>query len=330
VPSDLFDHLTLTVYAGDVLLDGEYCTVRTDADVRSIVDQFDMDASFQTMQWSAGDELVAPAEGFGMERSTPALRRFTGIGQIAVDGADPANVARYFTEPLDYGEESSVTNVMTVLTVGDPWCPVSTGLSIARAAGVIDLYRDDPRLSSPLGEVGITADRFMSTQGVIKGMHRLTTYRRANDSERVLFDPDDMDRGGSSTEPGWIGDGYGAPSPAVPMRLWRPTIAGETCTCLDDEGEHPCQWPGDTVGPLRSVYCPGGVQGLALPYVSIYGVHALTPPDPSLEFDIHTFMLNMIGYYLSTGGTELRWDLCMEDSSCTVEEQGFFTPPVGD
>lgn len=329
VPSDLLDPLTLTIYEGDVLIDGERCDVRHDAVEKTVIGRFEVEATFQTMQWSAGDELVAPAEGFGMERATPSLRRFTGIGQIGVDGADPANVARYFTQPLDYGEETSATNVMTVLTIGDPWCPVSTGLSIARSAGVIDLFRPDPRLATPDGEVGVPADRFMSTQGVIKGMHRLTTYRRSSDGERVLFDPDDMDRSGSPPTAGWTGDGYEAPSPSVPLRLWRPTIDGETCTCVDDEGEHPCQWPGDTFGPVRSVMCPGGVQGLALPLVSVYGVHALTPPDPTLDFDIFTFMINMIGHYFATGGTELRWDLCMEDSSCTVEEHGFLTPPVG-
>ena len=78
------------------------------------------------------------------------------------------------------------------------------------------------------------------------------------------------------------------------------------------------------------VRCPGGVAGLALPLIEVDGFHAVRYPDPDLAFDIHTFMINMVAHYFATGGKELRWDLCMADNSCTDEEQGFFTPPVGD
>jgi hypothetical protein len=56
--------------------------------------------------------------------------------------------------------------------------------------------------------------------------------------------------------------------------------------------------------------------------------HGFALPSPWKAFDVDTYMINIIGYYFSTGGTELRWDVCMATNSCTVEENGFLVPPV--
>jgi hypothetical protein len=67
---------------------------------------------------------------------------------------------------------------------------------------------------------------------------------------------------------------------------------------------------------------------LTLPYIRITGQHSLNIPDPTDQFDINTFMINMIGAYFASGGTEVHWGLCMEDNSCTEEDDGFYVPPV--
>jgi hypothetical protein len=127
---------------------------------------------------------------------------------------------------------------------------------------------------------------------------------------------------------GWTGDELGAPSDEVPLRAWAPTIPGETCTCIDASGEHDCTWPGDTVGPLEMVRCDGGVSALIMPYIRVDGEHGFALPEPWAPFDIHSFMINQLGYYFQTGGTELRYDVCLATSTCTVEENGFYTPPM--
>jgi hypothetical protein len=114
----------------------------------------------------------------------------------------------------------------------------------------------------------------------------------------------------------------------VPLRAWRRRVDDDVCTCIDASGEHECTWPGDTIGPLEMVRCPGGVSVLAMPYLEVTGTHGIDIPDPSSQFDISTFAINQVGYYFATGGTEVRWNLCLEDNSCTVERDGFDVPPV--
>jgi hypothetical protein len=46
------------------------------------------------------------------------------------------------------------------------------------------------------------------------------------------------------------------------------------------------------------------------------------------DFNVYAFMANMIGRFFATRGTELRWNLCMESNSCSIDDDGFFTPPV--
>jgi hypothetical protein len=53
-----------------------------------------------------------------------------------------------------------------------------------------------------------------------------------------------------------------------------------------------------------------------------HGMHVFNPPDPSLPFDVGTFLVNAFSHYLSSGGTEFRYDECQANSSCA------WIPPV--
>src|SRR5262249_36747836 len=58
-------------------------------------------ATFQGNSWNAGDPLVAVADGLGLRRQTPELRRFFALGQIGMESADPVNWAPHvFLHPL--------------------------------------------------------------------------------------------------------------------------------------------------------------------------------------------------------------------------------------
>ena len=319
--SDAFDPLRLSIYDGEVLVEGPRCTLWESAEVRRVIDTFELEASFQQVEWSVDDPLQMPSPGFGLRRATPSARRFVAIAQILLEPADPANLARrHFLDPIDYGDATRRAATLSVSTVGDDAVAISSGIAIARAAGIVDFERPDPRL----GE--LTHNRYLIDRGVMNGLSRLSPYRRESDGRQVNFDPDDYDRSASPPEPDWIGDGLDAPSDAVPLRAWRPIIDGDECTCLDSLGEHSCSWPGDTEGPLEMVRCPGGVAALSLPYFKVDGSHALIP-EPGPHFDVYTFMANMIGRYFATRGQELRFDICMNDNTCTEEEHGFSTPP---
>jgi hypothetical protein len=323
--SDLHDQVRLTVYEGEVLTDTDTCEVREGAEVRRLLDTWEVDAEFQFDSWVAGDDLVTPAEGFGLNRDTPELRRFMGIAQTVLEPGDPANMAiRYFTDPIDFGPETGPGNVMVISTVGDMNVPVNTGVAIARAAGILELFEPEERLGNR------TANQFLIDNEVVMGLERISTFRRASDNRQVLYDPDDFDRAGSPPEAGWVGDGLGAPSSAVPLRAWRRADDSASCTCIEagSDREFDCDWPGDTDAPLEMVRCEQGVSTLVMPYLRVDGEHGFALPEPASQFDINTYMINMVGWYFFTHGTEMRYDVCMATNSCTEEENGFYVPPV--
>ncbi len=79
-------------------------------------------------------------------------------------------------------------------------------------------------------------------------------------------------------------DGFDAPSPDVPLRL--------------------------------TINTPTGVSAVRFPYISPQGAHGFAIPEPDRAFDVQTFMANMVGIYLSSGGRVIKEDLCMQDNSC--------------
>jgi hypothetical protein len=60
----------------------------------------------------------------------------------------------------------------------------------------------------------------------------------------------------------------------------------------------------------------GGVTGALFPMSNPHGMHVFNAPDPSLPFDVGTFLVNAFSHYLSSGGTEFRYDECQANSSC--------------
>lgn len=83
--------------------------------------------------------VTTPYKGLGLVRNTPRLRRLLGINQHVLDRCDPVNFARHiFVDPLPGNGPKSVlfTNALQDRTV-----PVSTGVTLARAAGVLGVDR---------------------------------------------------------------------------------------------------------------------------------------------------------------------------------------------
>jgi len=71
--------------------------------------------------------------------------------------------------------------------------------------------------------------------------------------------------------------------------------------------------------PLRLMHqdeATGDWAGLVFPMLDPEGKHGFNAPDPSLDFDLGAYLLNMFGRYLATGGAEFTWDACQESWSC--------------
>lgn len=98
---------------------------------------------FQGYFLGEGTALIAPAEGFGLRRQSPELRRFMSLAQAALDPGDPINFApHYAIQPLTRPDGSPIgpRSVFTINTIGDMNVPVNTGIAFARATGALPFF----------------------------------------------------------------------------------------------------------------------------------------------------------------------------------------------
>ena len=256
---------------------------------KEVINTFGEDMTFQGAVYPKGQPLVAPTKGFGLKRNTRDLRRFMLISQMIVDPADPISYApHYHLNPLqtsDYDTATPGANVLVIPTNGDSNVPVNTGIATARAAGIIDLYKTDPRY-------GKTQNQVLIDNYVLEGVSRLNRFNgdarftgRSNVAlGSVLMDVDNL----SNTNmdgPNKSGDGFRAPRLDPPLRL--------------------------------SVHTANGLAAMRIPYLRRTGKHGFDMPQPDWPFDVPTFMIHQIGRFFITRGRELRDDACMQDASCS-------------
>ncbi len=307
-PSDVLDDLTVTVLSAggeQAVVDFDRCEPVPGATEIRRIETWENDQEFQWWEWVAGDPLVSPAAGYGQRKNTSSLRRFLGISQVGLERGDPANsgllMRRY---PMDFPEESrSRTNVLEILTIGDMNVPLSTGLTLARAIGTLDVFHDDPRW-------GMSAGEALLAQHVVEGNEYRDFWIRESDAKSILFDASDLDRGLDGQDMPSFPSEYGQPA----MRLWVPTDPSvDPLTCSET-------WDASSLY-LDEVTCAGGLTAMVMAAIDDTGTHSFLLSQPERAFNINLFLINMIGRYFSTGGTSLNMQTCLEDGSCP------FTPP---
>lgn len=294
----------------------------------------------ETGEVTEGQTLVNLFRGFGYERQTPGFRRFLGLAQAIVDPGDPANWARhYFAEPLDYSQSDPAatpgTPVMVVGVCGDNNVPLATGISLARAAGIVGYQAPDPRLG------GRTPMEVLVDRDVTEALYNRCRYAiRALDKDYqernycVLYDVDDLD--GSRKVPGcdfcdleydgesvsgWVctdatgtvcGDGFGIPF-TDPEPLRATAVPGPEGTMED---AHPGCEERHADGTCRVFRDPAGVGALRIVMTAPQGFHGMYLMAPYKPFDIETYQMNLFARYFMTGGTEVTDDVCLEDYTC--------------
>lgn len=232
VPADEGDRLSLQLLGPD-------------GAARRTIDRLTQDLIWHGTSLSAGDPLQSLVEGFALRRATPDLRRMMQLSQMMLDPADPANWVR-----------RAADHYLMIQTIGDMNVPINTGITMARAAGLLDK-----------GEQQVLFDWY-----VPEGLEKLDRFP---DHPGTLADPDDLDRNQ---------DGFDAPGPAQPLRATR-----------KDDQDRP-------------------TSGVRFPYLRPEGLHGFRVPSPSKDFDIDSFMINMMGRFFHDG--LIDDDLCLEDYSC--------------
>ena len=194
VASDLGDPTEIRLYRGDALLLGSTeCELKDGAKPYRVIDEMETplraDGTPVTMEGLPipGGELRALMEGLGLRRANPELRRFLSIAQMVLDPTDPGVLSRHLgSEPITYPNKGDRTGAafMIVTTMGDMNVPASTGVTVGRAAGVIDYLNPDERYGKTVNQVLI--DTYTSEAVNTLGRHVYKTPPE-NDTIRNLL-----------------------------------------------------------------------------------------------------------------------------------------------
>lgn len=303
--SDLGDPTVIEVYHGLAVKNGSGdCELTQDAELVGALDQFGGDITFQGNDYAAASTLVALAEGMGRPRSRPGLRRMLQLGQIALDRADPAVHAQWMQErPFTYPGTGETTgaHALFVTTMGDMNVPASSGLNMARAAGLIDYKLVDPRY-------GKTPHQVLVDTGAYEAVDKISRYSSPGGTPVHI----DLEGFGGGNDI-W---GDSVPRLDPPLRL-----VGEDALC-DAEG---CGISGSIVPYPR----PSGQHGFAFPGEQIDDARAACKSsctetegaDPcgckDLElYDVGSYMFHLLGQYMASGGRELDFERCTSGVTC--------------
>ena len=276
-------------------------------------------------------------KGYGYQRNSPDLRRMMGLSQMILDPADPVNYApHYFWDPLPGMKPKST---LINHTLGDMKVPVGTGLTMARAARLLDY--ENP-VSAYAGD---TANEMLLKHWVAEAIPRIHRFSAekgytCGDEQQVrpcgdYFDADnvgeglddDCDRDENATYPGGRCTDYRLDAPHLP----------------DDEAYEDAGVEGsyDTLYFRQTFATPGlahrnngsgEYSGFRLPNIMVYD-NALKAEDrhgiflsaPTKPFNLDLYMINLIGRYFQTRGGELL-GAHEEDNATCLEDRKVMGP----
>ena len=276
-----------------------------------------------------GTPLVALAEGLGLRRANPELRRFLGLGQMVLDPADPAVVAKHAVlEPIEFDStESRGTHMMLITTAGDMNVPASTGLSIGRAAGLIDyLGEDEERLycysadtiaqygenfmgnyPPDSGEVCVPENQVLLDTWMSEAVHSMKRFTDSR-GEGVHMDVENFSGG----EDMWAGE---IPRSDPPLRIGidRQDPQGGVSAALfpfpRPDGQHGVAMPGGLPDEAKRK-----CEKAEFPYESC--AEGECDCESVGRFDVGTFIMNMMGAYILEGGKAMPADPCLGTDDC--------------
>lgn len=305
VPSDLNDPVRVVFYAGPQLITGsEHCEVRPQAPVRVAVEDFGEVVEFQGETYEAGSPLVTLAEGFGERRASPGMRRFLGLGQLVLDGGDPATYARNLQQdPITYpgtGEKTGA-HALIVTTMGDMNVPAGSGVTVGRAAGLIDYLTDVPGHGKPANQVLL--DNFAA-----EAVHTLGRFKDP-DGNPVHIDIENF----SNDTDLWAGR---IPRLDPPLRAGadrKDPLGGYSAAIFpypQPQGQHGFAFPGGQIDSFLKQCADAGTAA----------------EDCAVGFDVGNFMMGMIGRFIAGEGKQpISFDLCQSRDDC--EGQAPMPPP---
>ena len=336
LPTDENDPLPVKIYVGGAVTDYGTCALTPDARERATVETQrvvegdcqrgcghippDATADAPVRRWvQRGAPLRSPAEGLGIRRQTPEMRRFLLLAQAALDAADPISWAPlyYLRRPTDHAPHA----LLVVNTVGDQAVPISTGNAFARAAGVVPFlpasavarfgeWADYATPNALFARYNRTPNRVLIDRGVLEGIAALGRFPSPSTGRAdILFDVDDLDEGAQR---------FGEQTLSPPLRLVRRAtpVAGAS---LDDVWQPTiATWSGAT-GPSAAVLNA---------YMTPGGQHSFGLPDPSDPWHPEVYLLHTIGHFFATDGADLYYRSHPAEHTCAERATCSFIPPA--
>ena len=299
IESDAGDPVRVSFYRGPVFRGGDGCEITTDAEPVITVDRLQHEITFQSRSYAPGTPLRSLADGLGMRRGTPDVRRFMGLAQIVLDRADPAAYARHLLdEPIKYPGtgDAGGAHALILTGTGDLNVPVSTGANVGRAAGIIGYLEDHPGYDVP-------ANQALIDNGITMGVEDVGD-KLSSTGERWLADADDFSGDGDF----WAGL---APRVDPPIRAGlgvKDAIGGASAAFFpygSPFGKHGFDDPGEMIdNAIRRCRdtCAEGMDCAC---------------EDTEVWDVGNFFFNMMGEFLASGGTRIRTDACMSSQDCS-------------
>jgi hypothetical protein len=313
-PTAVADPLEVVVYDGD------------GARVKARVATFEREVVFQGSRYAEGQALVALQRGLGFQRNSWQFRRFMGLAQHGIGPADPAVwAARTFLEPVPHDYDSTWrpgrTRVLDMPTAGDPQVPVNTGISMARARGVLGSWLRDPARPPEEGwrelfavddRYAVSPDQYLVDRFVYEGVGRLQRYGDNPVNPNVIFDVDDVSDGTATWSCGpsdWSGPSEnGCPEEVVGQEVFFGV-------------PHPPAGEALRHDRKRSPEDPAH-DALRVPVLRPAGQHGIYNAQPFRAFDADAFMVNFTTRFLGTAGRNVRHEAGCD---CSASAPGAYT-----
>ena len=288
------------------------------------IDKFGADIKYHfrsaPLDFKKGEHLAPLAEGLGLHRARPSMRRFMGFAQMVLDPADPAVWAKNFHNGQMRYENGEVvsTHAIVLNTVGDMNVPVNSGAAIGRAAGLLDWKK---RVD---GWGKRTVNQVLVDTFVLEAVDKIPRFVDSSGTG-VLFDPENLSKTkqhaplpamgnlvkfGSAAPRG--NDGFEVPRLDPPLNahaIGKDPVGGISGTFfpyVEPGGKHGFWEPGGHTDKLVK-WCEEGKQPK---------IDAAKACDEQPWFDHGAMVIGASGRYMATSGK--TWELldCYSTASC--------------
>jgi len=294
------------------------------------------DGQTQAKIWQT--EVTSIGKGYGYQRNSPDLRRMMGLSQMILDPADPANWApHYFHDPLPgMKPQPALINH----TLGDMKVPIGTGMTLARAARILD-YKQPVDVYA-----GDTENQMMVKHWLPEAIPRI--HRFADQGLGDYFDPDNLGSNDSGDgerdyDDDCFRDKY--PAPSYPGNECELHVLNEP-HLMDNPAYEQAGVGGsyDTKHFRKTFTTPGledrnggtgQMSGMRLPNIMVYDFamvtedrHGIFLSAPTKPFNLDQYMIYLIGRYFQTRGGELLGSKKSDNAPCLENQKDENGDPV--